>query len=162
METLKNLLWNQRIPTALDTKYRVIADGNVKIGVEHLIRGVQLDTKYRVIADGNTALHTMMPVRPQLDTKYRVIADGNDTHESVRCGMYMALDTKYRVIADGNLAGTPVNVTVHVRYQVPRYSGWKPVCLLQLHSQRDSWLDTKYRVIADGNEDAFSYARFIS
>ena len=36
-------------------------------------------------------------------------------------------DTKYRVIADGNPSGPglPVKTVIGVRYQVPRYSGWK-------------------------------------
>ena len=37
-----------------------------------------------------------------------------------------------------------------VRYQVPRYSGWKLRGLPSPTPQR-LWSDTKYRVIADGN-----------
>ena len=42
-------------------------------------------------------------------------------------------DTKYRVIADGNpIKGIPVEVWYHVvRYQVPRYSGWKQDYMLR-------------------------------
>ena len=63
-------------------------------------------------------------------------------------------DTKYRDIADGNIScpGT-TTATLYVRYQVPRYSGWKQALLRFL-----IWLpalvsDTKYRDIADGNRD---------
>ena len=41
------------------------------------------------------------------------------------------------------LAGTFVNVTVHVRYQVPRYSGWKHVGLPVLSG---TWQAVRYQV----------------
>ena len=63
------------------------------------------------------------------------------------------LDTKYRVIADGNICAVDNNVLTRnacvVRYQVPRYSGWKRVAIRKV--MQDGRLETKYRNIADGN-----------
>ena len=40
-------------------------------------------------------------------------------------------DTKYRVIADGNpFTITLTSLKTKVRYQVPRYSGWKPAVVI--------------------------------
>ena len=93
-------------------------------------------------------------------------------------------DTKYRDIADGNYNQLPalswrravryqvprysgwkllqgVFVTLNhtqVRYQVPRYSGWKrppPDCKLSISAKSD----TKYRDIADGNYSAWMCLR---
>ena len=36
-----------------DTKYRVIADGNLRLSFSKNLSVVSSDTKYRVIADGN-------------------------------------------------------------------------------------------------------------
>ena len=60
-------------------------------------------------------------------------------------------DTKYRVIADGNIHSprTRSSVLLPVRYQVPRYSGWKRTDMdIKVYTLGS---DTKYRVIADGN-----------
>ena len=60
------------------------------------------------------------------DTKYRDIADGNKASDSGHRQRLAESDTKYRDIADGN---TPLRRSASwhrsVRYQVPRYSGWK-------------------------------------
>ena len=66
-------------------------------------------------------------------------------------------DTKYRDIADGNLLFSTRRTlsTSAVRYQVPRYSGWK----LTLPAATFSVVlksDTKYRDIADGNADVIN------
>ena len=66
------------------------------------------------------------------DTKYRDIADGNiltldDIVEGVRKS-----DTKYRDIADGNKSNLLVAFAYKkVRYQVPRYSGFKTGLLME-------------------------------
>ena len=47
-----------------------------------------------------------------------------------------------------------------VRYQVPRYSGWKRDHRLKRgHNKRLS--DTKYRAIADGNRSAYAAAALL-
>ena len=60
------------------------------------------------------------------DTKYRDIADGNIHLPLYSPQVFQPSDTKYRDIADGN---SMPQVFHHqkfpVRYQVPRYSGWK-------------------------------------
>ena len=84
------------------------------------------DTKYRDIADGNeSAITEFQSSQERSDTKYRDIADGNFSTAMIP-RIPMTSDTKYRDIADGN--GTDVSVAGvmnDVRYQVPRYSGWK-------------------------------------
>ena len=71
-----------------------------------LVRGgvflVGLETKYRVIADGNIRLVGTSRPLAKLETKYRVIADGNLLAEIFFIGSSFQLETKYRVIADGN------------------------------------------------------------
>ena len=60
-------------------------------------------------------------------------------------------DTKYRDIADGNqLEHRSIPAKLEVRYQVPRYSGWKPK-EFSFGISTKLWSDTKYRDIADGN-----------
>ena len=61
-----------------DTKYRVIADGNLRLSFSKNLSVVSSDTKYRVIADGNLGQGVFCTTLCGLsDTKYRVIADGN-------------------------------------------------------------------------------------
>ena len=61
-----------------DTKYRDIADGNLKPGLIAHDRCGGSDTKYRDIADGNSTVRTEPSSQLILsDTKYRDIADGN-------------------------------------------------------------------------------------
>ena len=85
------------------------------------------DTKYRDIADGNYL--TMLSANffaTSSDTKYRDIADGN-VIPNTQDGAWAKLETKYRDIADGNYQGNSsyTSFAARVRYQVPRYSGWK-------------------------------------
>ena len=86
------------------------------------------DTKYRDIADGNAYLYLDGEVVLESDTKYRDIADGNIHLPLYSPQVFQPSDTKYRDIADGN---SMPQVFHHqkfpVRYQVPRYSGWKLV-----------------------------------
>ena len=71
----------------------------------------------------------------------------------VRGGVFLVgSDTKYRDIADGNATITPGRGgRSTVRYQVPRYSGWKLGDLLHRCADVERLSDTKYRDIADGN-----------
>ena len=86
------------------------------------------------------------------DTKYRDIADGNICTGSVSPGAPMTSDTKYRDIADGNVGCVAILINVFfVRYQVPRYSGWKREPDASCASFILPQSDTKYRDIADGN-----------
>ena len=78
----------------------------------------------------------------------------------VRGGVFLVgSDTKYRDIADGNYNQLPaLSWRRAVRYQVPRYSGWKrppPDCKLSISAKSD----TKYRDIADGNYSAWMCLR---
>ena len=86
-----------------------------------------------------------------METKYRDIADGNSAESANSVYSTKLLETKYRDIADGNSKATPGwHMATRVGNQVPRYSGWKLVELLNgfLIILR---LETKYRDIADGN-----------
>ena len=85
------------------------------------------------------------------DTKYRVIADGNF---SVKTVYSVDLLVRYQVPRYSGWkrqsAGQLAPDLGPVRYQVPRYSGWKQE-LLDLEVLSANLSDTKYRVIADGN-----------
>ena len=67
------------------------------------------------------------------DTKYRDIADGNVPIWTTSIKWSFKSDTKYRDIADGNVQACPLDFFLTgVRYQVPRYSGWKPFAHLHI------------------------------
>ena len=85
------------------------------------------DTKYRDIADGNVIPNTQDGAWAKLETKYRDIADGNQPCLVTTSVYPSLLETKYRDIADGNYQGNSsyTSFAARVRYQVPRYSGWK-------------------------------------
>ena len=75
--------------------------------------------------------------------------------ETRRCGGQLAgtgaSDTKYRDIADGNFQLLRWSASrTEVRYQVPRYSGWKLLEVLAAVNT-SAPLETKYCDIADGN-----------
>ena len=76
-----------------------------------------------------------------------------ETTSSLKLDKMDKSDTKYRVIADGNQACNhdTAKGRRQVRYQVPRYSGWKRLPLPSSR-RRSARSDTKYRVIADGND----------
>ena len=74
-----------------------------KEGTAHDTHDAGLETKYRDIADGNLRQEPL-PGNPcgWLETKYRDIADGNQLTTTVPDGVIIPLETKYRDIADGN------------------------------------------------------------
>ena len=109
-----------------------------------------LETKYRDIADGNRLKARSSSRRPsRLETSYRDIADGNSHSWLDLSTKLYWLETSYRDIADGNtLSGNKIATENSVGNQVPRYSGWK----LPQHLRRFFMLEkleTKHRKIAD-------------
>ena len=128
METGQLRLYIPRFQARSDTKYRDIADGNWALQPAQFYSRAASDTKYRDIADGNLPdASYLLTYRDKSDTKYRDIADGNlrNLLEN-RAALLPLSDTKYRDIADGNqLEHRSIPAKLEVRYQVPRYSGWK-------------------------------------
>ena len=55
METASTSFWMRVSSGGLETKYRDIADGNIKLTIRHFTVFLLLETKYRDIADGNSA-----------------------------------------------------------------------------------------------------------
>ena len=134
------------------TKYRDIADGNFrqKITTHSVFYGGQVPST-AILRMETPKPAQKVPPRPQVryqvprycgwkldicqllsdavvlsDTKYRDIADGN-VIPNTQDGAWAKLETKYRDIADGNYQGNSsyTSFAARVRYQVPRYSGWK-------------------------------------
>ena len=87
-----------------------------------------LETKYRDIADGNVRIWTSRSIFCGLETKYRDIADGNLVEgDSAHCVNPLVGNQVPRYSGWKPFAlsiGKVANVIV-VGNQVPRYSGWK-------------------------------------
>ena len=62
------------------------------------------------------------------DTKYRDIADGNFNVDSFALGAKLGVRYQVPRYSGWKLGSIEVDVCIvlNVRYQVPRYSGWKP------------------------------------
>ena len=110
-------------------------------------------TKYRDIADGNTTIPlSLLPNTSKSGTKYRDIADGNLLHAVVK--LHLGDLVRYQVPRySGWKQCRKACIFQHdkpVRYPGPRYSGWKP----QFASPSLFWRlmsEPKYRDIADWN-----------
>ena len=72
------------------------------------------------------------------DTKYRDIADGNEMAFCPLSKTSPMSDTKYRDIADGNVVRLHLgDLLAFVRYQVPRYSGYKSIAEREIPSCKE-------------------------